>query len=84
MAANAGPSQVLSPAALTEAVMRVLPETDLANTTLDEFCRRRTRLETRPSRRASTLRNLPRADAVGTLYKKPALQQAAPRGDLIP
>eukprot|EP00959_Pyramimonas_sp_CCMP1952_P001930 39739-Pyramimonas_sp.AAC.1 len=63
MAANAGPSQVLSPAALTEAAMQVLPETDAANTTLDQFCKRRTRLETHTSRRASTLRILPRVDA---------------------
>ena len=63
MAADARPPQVLSPAAMTEAVMQALPETDPANTTLDEFCKERARLETRPSRRASTLRNLPRVDA---------------------
>ena len=54
---------MLTPAALTEAVMQVLPETEPANASLGDFYKRRTRLETRPSCRASALRNLPNVNA---------------------
>ena len=54
---------MLTPAALTEAVMQVLPETEPANASLGEFCKRRTRLETRPFCRASALRDLPNVNA---------------------
>ena len=63
LAAHAGSSQVLTPAALTEAVMQVLPVTEPANASLGEICKRRPRLETRPSCRASALRDLPNVNA---------------------
>ncbi|CAK0851022.1 unnamed protein product, partial [Prorocentrum cordatum] len=42
--AATGPSRALTPAALTNAVMQVLPETDPANTSIGECIRRRARL----------------------------------------